>query len=838
MGMSNLPDLATLQADHEAYSFNGPGATDIVARLRCTRQKLIDLVAGLDDTGLMEIYHKDLIGYIHHYITSDFVHHPLSTDEADMLTQMSGLLGQNGVFYSPAFVIVMLLSPACRIEIIDPDVVPAWLLQEYLHYITQHFKILPQDDDLPCLQSHFERYMQLLLAYRDRPQRQHDVFDLHSKFLLYAGFINFYGSPYDCRTLWRLRADMVEHLQYLKLGSLSGATRLLPAEQKRFRIGILADSFVAGTEGYFALSHWHDLPRDRLDLTLFSISDEPSGLEHYAAEKADHFICLGMRYNWGIMTQAAERIRAEKIDVLIIASNITAVQKPISFLAACRLAPIQLINSATPVSSGLRAADGYLSAAFNERPDGQDDYSEELLLLPRSVNFYAYHFDHQPGTMIPDRQSLGLPIDKKLIFAGGNFIKLTPALLKIWAQIMAACPDAHLVMMPYSPGWLSGAMPEGILRAQCDALFTAAGADPAAITLIPTVPSRVDRHAIMRLCDLYIDSFPFSGACSMLDPLLCGLPIVARSELHFRGLLSTAMLRECGLEDMACADDQSYIVRAIRLIQDDKYRKTEAQRVDAVQKTGLPFFDTVTYGQRLADVIIDTIEQRQAQDAVLCNTAPDMLRHQISQINDMLMRDDSAFFADLGKSAHLLRIITHYFAHQDTERGYFVDMALGNGTTAQSFLRLGWHGAIIASEPSDEINKLHKEYQDRLVHYPAYHDIYKEKADFIHTSGGSISLNQSGARIILISEINNIPALIGTDYRALYFWTQDPASLAWPERNIAVTHDINPIPNARISHVILYRQDDRYFLAHMLRQLISMLRFSDRPQDPLQPSVQ
>ena len=482
----SLPPLDILKSHSDDYARQGSEAKTAIAALRAARRLLIEWVYNQPEDALEKIYFTEISGYTGLFISSEFALHNLDFEESAILNQLMAHLTQGGLPPVQLSVMALLLRPAYKMPMIDLDAIPSWFVKEFMFYITRSFKLLRSQNCLKALEHNFQRYMEQLKTYPQRNPARHLPLTLYYQYLIYASFINIYAAPAATSPIWSQRADLMEDMLRLSQGALAGPIALQPNRPAQYRIGILAADFAASAEGYFALSHWHDLPRDKFHLTLFSMVAEPHGLELYARSKVDTYIALNCRFaDTDDLKRVVDQIRAARLDILMIATNTSASLHSTTLTSAHRLARIQIMNTATPITTGHRAMDGYLSADFNERPDGQADYTEQLLTLPGSVNYYAYHFDHQGPSQAFTKQYLGLPEDKVLIFAGGNFFKLTPDTLRIWARLLARCPQAHLVMMPFSPGWLGGVMPAGPMLDVCQEIFVAEGANPAALTLIP-----------------------------------------------------------------------------------------------------------------------------------------------------------------------------------------------------------------------------------------------------------------------------------------------------------------------------------------------------------------
>src|SRR5262249_23297336 len=117
------------------------------------------------------------------------------------------------------------------------------------------------------------------------------------------------------------------------------------------------------------------------------------------------------------------------------------------------------------------------------------------------------------------------------------------------------------------------------------------------------VPTIAHLHRVMEIADVYLDAFPFSGACSLYDALHVGLPIVARTGAVCRSRHSTAILEEAGLGDWSVADAASYVERAVELGRDAARRGAERARAERHRKAGLKLADTAGFAAKLMPVL-------------------------------------------------------------------------------------------------------------------------------------------------------------------------------------------------------------------------------------------
>jgi predicted O-linked N-acetylglucosamine transferase (SPINDLY family) len=125
------------------------------------------------------------------------------------------------------------------------------------------------------------------------------------------------------------------------------------------------------------------VPRERFRCTLFHCDDRRDGITEALARSADEYLG-GERSarDW------AELIAASGMDALVY---VDIGMHPIpQFLSAYRLAPLQCALWGHPVTTGSRHIDLFLSADAMEPDDGERNYSERLIRLPRLGTCYRY----------------------------------------------------------------------------------------------------------------------------------------------------------------------------------------------------------------------------------------------------------------------------------------------------------------------------------------------------------------------------------------------------------------------------------------------------------------
>lgn len=402
-----------------------------------------------------------------------------------------------------------------------------------------------------------------------------------------------YFSERSLRPFFRDKARITEWFM-LQQGYALGCG-FAPSRRQRPRIGILHRSLKPGTESYHLLGHLVGRDRSAAEIRIYLLETSDSHLSAAFEAWTDALVQLH-----GDVSEAVEQMRGEDLDLCFISNNIAWTFTVEAAIAAHRVARVQVVSGASPCSPGFTSSDLFLTNPTSDpTPQAQDDYEERLAFLPGAVGAFGFALDRDPATMECSRALMGIGEDELVFFSGANCYKLTPELIDIWAEILSQAPNSRLFIMPFNPNW-GTAFPVELFLRRMHRQLVRLGVAPHRIQPIAQVPTRADLHAIMAQADVYLDSFPYAGACSLVDPLQVGLPIVARAGSRLRAAQGASLLLAEGLEEAVCPDTASYIARAVRLARDAGYREAQAALARRKAQAGLACLDTASFANRFA----------------------------------------------------------------------------------------------------------------------------------------------------------------------------------------------------------------------------------------------
>ena len=518
---------------------------------------------------------------------------------------------------------------------------------------------------------------------------------LAQRFVERANFCQAYFTDENLRDLYAQRAAIIEAFLRAIGWELDQAPRRRSRLPARLKLGVLATTFGRQPESHLLTACLDDLDRERFDIHLYGLLDEDDPVARRLKALADSHTLLDPD-----QPPAARRIRADDLDVLLIGSNTTAQVNPVTLLAAHRLARIQVALMASPVTTGLRNVDVMLSARFNEPETGaQEHYTERLHLLPGTLNCYGYEADAEPPTVEITRGALAVPEDGVVYFSGSNFYKIIPELSAAWARILAAVPGSYLVLLPFNPYWNSS-YPRPTLAQRIEEQMEAAGVEANRLRIVAPVPTRADVQSLVRLADVYLDSYPFSGACSVIDPLVVGCPVVVWRGGTARSLHASSMLRAMDLDELVASSEEDYIARAVALGRDPAARARLRRRILDHPKP-LPCLDTRSYSRKVGEALWELLAAHVECSRAALQEETGVLKRQIETLAARLA-DQSPAFAALTEARIASALIHPFLRAQEPRDGplHLVDVGACHGQHALPLLAEGWTADLLEPDPA------------------------------------------------------------------------------------------------------------------------------------------
>jgi predicted O-linked N-acetylglucosamine transferase (SPINDLY family) len=195
---------------------------------------------------------------------------------------------------------------------------------------------------------------------------------------------------------------------------------------------------------------------------------------------------------------------------------------------------------------GLSAIDWLIGDAIVTPPDVDWAMSEKAARLPGAF------LVADPG-QVPDTPS-PLPALKNGHVTFGSFNnlpKVTDSALRAWLQILESVPGSRLILK-------SQQITDEAVLLKTRKRLEDQGFDLARVQLVGGTPD--DEHwQWVRRADIALDSFPYNGATTTVDCLLCGVPVVSLSGDRYSSRMGASLLKAAGHPEWVAESVGDYI---------------------------------------------------------------------------------------------------------------------------------------------------------------------------------------------------------------------------------------------------------------------------------------
>ncbi len=315
---------------------------------------------------------------------------------------------------------------------------------------------------------------------------------------------------------------------------------------ERVRIGYLSSDFCRHAMGFLIVGLLERHDRSRFELFGYcSTLEDGSDLRARIIAALDHHVPIGHLSE----EEAARRIRADEIDILIDLNGLTAGAR----LGTLRWkpAPVQATYLGYVGPVPLPELDWMICDTVTVPPDQAMHYAPPPLPID---GCYQANDGRDQALPALSRASEGLPEDAFLLCCFNNFYKITPQVFAAWMAILRAAPHAVL--------WLTEDNATGIANLRREA--ARAGIAPERLIFA----SRCDpAHylARLRLADLFLDTFPYNAGTVASDALRMGLPIVTLAGRAFASRMAASLSTAVGTSDGIATTLDDYIAAAVAL---------------------------------------------------------------------------------------------------------------------------------------------------------------------------------------------------------------------------------------------------------------------------------
>jgi predicted O-linked N-acetylglucosamine transferase (SPINDLY family) len=472
--------------------------------------------------------------------------------------------------------------------------VPEWFQEDYLNYL------------LTFPSPNYSNTQQYFNFFQSLVDELHFFIDSNSTFSSMAANIfaknanmaAIYFNDVNLRDIYIKRADIIDFFLTRYDHPIDCDFGERAVGRSKIRLGILAAHYSAAAETFAALPAYEYLTRD-FEVILYSFQVHDTEIEDYCYSRADVFRILSSS-----LTEQVSIIRADELDILFVATNVTAVTNQICLLAAHRLARIQVTSCASVTTTGLKNIDFYISGSDSDPLDeAQKSYREKLIKMEGTVHCFSYPIKIERNIFDINRSTLGILNETIVYISGANYYKISYELFHLWAQIIARVNDSILVLLPFGPNW-SSSYPKQDFIDDLAKIFAQHGlSEKQLMVLDPSpIPTREDVKSILEIADVYLDSFPFAGTTSLIEPLQVCLPVVSLQGNQFRAAMGSALLRVMNLDALVAKTQDQYLEIAVQLGNNNRDRQILRDSIRTKMENCPVFLDSRGYSAQMEKI--------------------------------------------------------------------------------------------------------------------------------------------------------------------------------------------------------------------------------------------
>ena len=521
------------------------------------------------------------------------------SDEAAVAESVLGGFCEEGEFDFRRLAVSMLFGRAHRAPcLLALELIPSWFFENYINYLIFSPEAFQEIGEADLYRKHIHNVLLEFWRRIEEAPRSPLSLKLSQVVASRLNLIPLYFNEHGNKNAYVLRSKLIGHFLESRGMNLAEIVHKTSSPRKRIKVGFLNAHFTSQTETYTTIPTFSHLDRSKFEVVLYCLGASGGPLENFCRNCADAFVVLPQA-----LDEQIKKIRSDKLDALVIGTNVTAVTNQAALLASARLAPVQLINNSSPVTSGMPHVDGYLSGTFLVDARSGEEYSEKLCLLDGPSHCFNYEVDRRDPVVNLDRAGLEIPHDAVVYFSGANCFKIIPEMQEAWARILAKVPGSVLLLHPFNPNWASQYPVRRFERSML-AAFARHGVEANRLVLSrERLPSRSDVLELIKLSDIYLDSFPFAGVNSAVDPLEVGIPLVACEMQTFRSRMAGSLLRELKIEELIASDEKDYIDLATKLGLDSSFRAEVSQKIVSAMGANPRFLDSAAYSANMGRII-------------------------------------------------------------------------------------------------------------------------------------------------------------------------------------------------------------------------------------------
>ncbi|MEO8758940.1 MAG: tetratricopeptide repeat protein [Devosia sp.] len=350
------------------------------------------------------------------------------------------------------------------------------------------------------------------------------------------------------------------------------------------KIGLLSGDLRAHPVGRFLAAVIAEIDQGRIALTAYSDTAKTDEL----TERLRSHVPVWRETKPLNDKALGELIVSDGIDVLIDLSGHSGSIRLLTL--AGKPAPVSFSWIGYFATTGLTSIDYVLANKWVVPPGEESQWSEGIWRMPDTY----LCFSQPPNTPMPG--PLPAVANGRVNFGSfNNFNKLSDRTLAAWSVLLAAVPNARLILRS------SGHYHEGVVE-NLEQRLRVAGVDLSRVRIDPKITDYAAHLRSYDEIDIALDPFPYNGGTTTVEALYMGVPVLVRAGDRYVAHMGESILHNAGLPDWIAVDEADYPALGARLSAD----------IDglAMLRAGLrkrmltsPLFDAQRFARNLEDAM-------------------------------------------------------------------------------------------------------------------------------------------------------------------------------------------------------------------------------------------
>lgn len=393
-----------------------------------------------------------------------------------------------------------------------------------------------------------EAFVHYVLAVKHQP----DFHDAHSNMLLALN----YAAGYSPQDIYARHLEWAE--QHAKRFYPPAPRYTNVADPERpLRIGYVSPDYRRHAVAHFVEPVFACHDRDRFEVFCYANVAKPDEITNRIQQYAVHW-----RDIYGKPDEKVEQqIRADGIDILVDLAGHSANGRLLLF--ARKPAPVQASWLGYLATTGLATMD-YRVFDYHTAPPGlcESYYTENIVRLPDT--FVCYRSPTEAPAVGP------LPaLEAGFVTFGSfnNFAKVTPEVMRLWAEVLRAVPGSRLLLK-------TDGLNDASVRRRVTVFFAQHGVDSDRLVLLGRDASFETHFSRYNQVDIGLDPFPCNGGTTSCDSMWMGVPVISLTGDSFISRMGLSMLTNVGLTGLIAETPDDYIRIAAKLAGDLDYLRS------------------------------------------------------------------------------------------------------------------------------------------------------------------------------------------------------------------------------------------------------------------------